>query len=167
MASKTARQARRGSVDSKRAHECGENRVALEALADVLGAFRADVVIVKTARGQTRSNSGRQPLLTTKRAHSELGWGGSGRALERGQYRVLLQSLADALEAPIANLVSFKTARVKQGRSNHNLSTPAHNKASTFRNGKKRARGSDVGEHLRSVRALLLLRASPMCWAPP
>eukprot|EP00962_Isochrysis_galbana_P028798 scaffold9130_cov124-Isochrysis_galbana.AAC.5 len=136
-----------GWCGSKRAHECGEHHVALEGLADVLGAFRADFVLPKTARAKQRaitavsqserilaSDGGEpsahsretvrakqeaithcQPLLTTKQAHSELGWWGSERAHERGEYLVALETLADVLGALIANTVGVKTVRAKQG----------------------------------------------------
>eukprot|EP00962_Isochrysis_galbana_P014857 scaffold4261_cov110-Isochrysis_galbana.AAC.1 len=61
----------------KRALECGEHHVDLEALTDVLGAFRADAVVIKTARAKQGATTHCQPLLTTKRAHFGFGWWGT------------------------------------------------------------------------------------------
>jgi len=58
-----------------------------------------------------------QTLVTTKQAHSELGWWGSERALERGECLVDLESLANVLGALVANSVVPKTVRAKQGAS--------------------------------------------------
>jgi hypothetical protein len=55
------------------------------------------------------------PLLTTKRAHFDLGGRRSGRALERGECRVHLESLTDVLGTLIAKIIAQKTARAKQG----------------------------------------------------
>eukprot|EP00962_Isochrysis_galbana_P003528 scaffold998_cov146-Isochrysis_galbana.AAC.3 len=52
----------------ERALECGENSVALEALADVLGAFRADAIGLKTARAKQGAIAAVSPLLTSTRA---------------------------------------------------------------------------------------------------
>eukprot|EP00962_Isochrysis_galbana_P002849 scaffold787_cov115-Isochrysis_galbana.AAC.1 len=100
---------------SERAHEHGEYLVALETLADVLGALVANTVGVKTVRAKQGAITNCQPLLTTKRAHSELGWWGSENALECGECLVDLESLADVLGAFRADVVFPKTARAKQG----------------------------------------------------
>eukprot|EP00962_Isochrysis_galbana_P016119 scaffold4613_cov129-Isochrysis_galbana.AAC.14 len=46
---------------SERALECDERRVALEGLADVLGAFRANAVVEKTARAIQGGTTNCQP----------------------------------------------------------------------------------------------------------
>eukprot|EP00962_Isochrysis_galbana_P011945 scaffold3362_cov121-Isochrysis_galbana.AAC.6 len=102
---------------SRRALERGEHLVDLESLTDVLGALNPNRVPSETARAKQGGTTNCQPLLTTKQAHSELGWWGSERALERGECLVDLESLANVLGALVANIsVVPKTVRVKQGR---------------------------------------------------
>eukprot|EP00962_Isochrysis_galbana_P016125 scaffold4613_cov129-Isochrysis_galbana.AAC.20 len=100
---------------SGHALERGERFVVLEALANERGSFRTDQVILKTARAKQGGIKNCQPLLTRKRAHSELGWWGSERALECGKCLVDLEGLANVLGALVANFVVLETARVKQG----------------------------------------------------
>eukprot|EP00962_Isochrysis_galbana_P021603 scaffold6374_cov113-Isochrysis_galbana.AAC.2 len=66
-------------------------------------------------KGKQGATTNCQPLLTTKRAHSELGWCGSKRAHECGKHHVALEGLADVLGAFRADFVVPKTARAKQG----------------------------------------------------
>jgi hypothetical protein len=55
------------------------------------------------------------PPLTTRRAHLPWGGWGRGRALERGEPHVDLESLADEFGPFNTDLAVGKTARVKQG----------------------------------------------------
>eukprot|EP00962_Isochrysis_galbana_P011941 scaffold3362_cov121-Isochrysis_galbana.AAC.2 len=95
--------------------ERGECLVHLESLANMLGARVANFVPLKTVKVKPGATTNCQPLLTTKQSHSELGWWGSERALERGECLVDLESLANVLGALVANSVVPKTARAKQG----------------------------------------------------
>eukprot|EP00962_Isochrysis_galbana_P024218 scaffold7407_cov131-Isochrysis_galbana.AAC.5 len=139
---------------SERALEGGENCVDLEGLADVLGAFRAKVVVGKTARAKQGATTHCQPLLTRKRAHFDLRWCGSKRAHECGEHHVALEGLANVLGAFRAKVVVGKTARAKQGATKN---CQPH---LTWGVGKASA-------HSSLVRTVLILRASPMCLALP
>eukprot|EP00962_Isochrysis_galbana_P028795 scaffold9130_cov124-Isochrysis_galbana.AAC.2 len=123
---------------SERALERGEHRVALETLADVLGALVANTVGVKTVRAKQGGKAPRQPLLTTKRAHFAVAKNlragarvGCGRALEIGQSVVDLESLADVLGTLRTDVVVHKTARPNKEQT-QSISL-ADNKASSFR----------------------------------
>jgi hypothetical protein len=108
---------------SERALEACERVVALEGLANVLGALIVNLVVSKTARPNKEQPQTSAPPQTTKPAQFDLG---SERALERGECLVDFQSLADVLGTFPANVVTFKAARVNQGTA-ANGQRPARN----------------------------------------
>eukprot|EP00962_Isochrysis_galbana_P016123 scaffold4613_cov129-Isochrysis_galbana.AAC.18 len=100
-------------------------------------------------------------LLTAKRAHLAAVVRGSGRALQRGESRLDLESLTDVLGALNANGVPPKSARAKQ-EATTNCEAPADNKAEHILTWY----GGEASAHLSVVSTLLLSKASLMCLAP-
>jgi hypothetical protein len=84
--------------------------MGLTPLSSMMGSARPS--ILQSTRG---NQCQRPPMLTTKRAHLDLRWRGSGCALERGECLVDLEGFGNVMGAFCAEVVLIETVRVKQG----------------------------------------------------
>jgi hypothetical protein len=157
-----------------RAHERCEGHVGLEGLGEVLGAFKADVVGMKTVRegGKEKQRASvSAPPADNKSALSatylsvfstELHAMHAAMTMPLATLRLLLcESMFSTGLTPLSSKMGSAWQSILQSRGgNHVSAPPADNKASAF------CYCGEASAHLRVVNALLILRASPMCWAP-